>query len=227
MSTPALGIAAPSRTRASVTAPLAALAVAYVVLHHLGTLAAPLGSVGDTRWADWLDLLVPYLVLWPAALVLLRAQTDRTGWLLAGVGALVYTQGHGIHLAANSIGNVLDYGDVGHLWDEVVGHYVWYGGLALVVAALARTAGRLPRARGPWAWVLAVLSGLTWFTNGVEGATPVFSLVLAAAATAWAWRVRDRLGAVLLVAAATGTLLLAGFGLWQGGFPEFTELGWI
>ena len=45
---------------------LAATALAYVVLHHLGLLPSGLGAGPDgTRWADWLDLAVPWLVLAP------------------------------------------------------------------------------------------------------------------------------------------------------------------
>ena len=47
---------------------LAVTALAYAVLHHLGLLPSGLGSApDDTQWADWLDLLVPWLVLTPAA----------------------------------------------------------------------------------------------------------------------------------------------------------------
>lgn len=41
----------------------------------------------------------------------------------------MYASGHGIHLAANSIGNVSP-GPTARLWDEVVGHCVWYATMA-------------------------------------------------------------------------------------------------
>jgi len=47
----------------------------------------------------------------------------------------VRLSGHGIHLSSNSVGNV-EPGPPEHFWDEVVGHLLWYAGVALVVAAL-------------------------------------------------------------------------------------------
>ncbi len=57
---------------------LAATALAYGVLHHLGVLPGGRGStLDDTRRADWLDLAVPWLVLVPAALTV---QAAWWGW---------------------------------------------------------------------------------------------------------------------------------------------------
>ncbi|MBV6528668.1 hypothetical protein HT659_09705, partial [Ursidibacter maritimus] len=36
-----------------------------------GTVFKPLGTAGDTRVADWVDLLTPYAILGSAAMVLL------------------------------------------------------------------------------------------------------------------------------------------------------------
>jgi hypothetical protein len=204
-------------------------AVAVVVGHHLGTLLKPLGDAGrGTEWADWADLLTPYAVLGTVLAALLAARADRTTWLLAAVGTVVYTQGHGIHLAANSIGNARGNGQPVHLWDEVVGHYLWYGGLFLLVAALVRGL-RGVEVAGPWRWPLAVLFGVTGATNGVEGGTAVFSMLVAAGFCVWAWRTRVP---VLLAAYGTTLLLIAGWGAYWAVadgrvFPQFSELGWI
>jgi hypothetical protein len=71
-------------------------------------------------------------------------------------------QGHGIHLAANSVGNV-EPSPVVHLWDEVVGPAVWYAGVAVVCAVLATAVRDRPlpdrrgwRHRGSLAALLAV-----------------------------------------------------------------------
>lgn len=114
-------------------------AVAYSLLHHLGALPGGLGGAPkSTRWVDWLDLGVPYLVVGCALAALAAAGTDRRGWWIALLGAGAYVQGHGIHLAANSIGNVRGDAAPVHLWDEVIGHWLWYAGVALLVVALAR-----------------------------------------------------------------------------------------
>ena len=136
----------------------------------------------------------------------------------------MYAEGHGIHLAANSIGNARGGGQPVHLWDEVVGHYVWYAGLALLILALARSCRP---ALTPLSGLLAVGVGITHATNGVEGGTAVFSLLLAAA-----YLVCFRRTAVVLVTYATSVALLAGWGLWWGltegrFFPQFSELGWL
>jgi hypothetical protein len=188
---------------------LAATALAYAVLHHLGLLPDGLGpAVDDTRWADWLDLAVPWLVLAPAAMTLQAACVGPRVWWTYAAGAGAYVSGHGIHLAANSVGNA-DPGPTAHLWDEVVGHYVWYAGVAGVLAALAMS--MVGRPRPPLVgYVLAVAVGLTWASNAVGGGTEWFSLLVAAIAAAFGWSRRRELSGVLLVGFAPAALVLAG-----------------
>ena len=201
------------------------LAFAFVVAvgHHVGEAFKWLGAVGETgtRWADWIDLAVPYLVVGTAAATLARAGTDHLGWLAFGFAAVAYTQGHGIHLAANSVDNAAG-GKVAHLWDERVGHWIWYVGLSLLVAVLVRALPAL--GLSVWAGVGALLAGFTWFDNTVEGAVPYLGIVAAVLVGGYAWRRR-----VLPIAAAYGValVLLVVWGVWQHGFPEFSELGWI
>ncbi len=202
-------------------------AVDYAVTHHGGTLFEGLGELGkQTRWADWIDLLTPFLVLGPAAAALRVGRASGAAWGVFGLGAVVYTLGHGIHLSANSVGNVAP-GEPAHLWDEVVGHYIWYAGFALVVAALAATfAERRPRG-GLLAHLAALAVGFTHFTNSIEGQTPIMGIIVAAIFAIWGLVTRDALGRVLLSSYGVSLLMLVGFGIWQGGFPEFTDLGWV
>ncbi|MET1058653.1 MAG: hypothetical protein ABWX84_03595, partial [Nocardioides sp.] len=66
---------------------LASTALAYVVLHHLGLLPSGLGEGPEgTRWADWVDLVVPWLVLVPAALTLRAAPAPPRCWVVFGAG---------------------------------------------------------------------------------------------------------------------------------------------
>ena len=207
---------------------LVLLAVGYAVSHHVGTLFAGLGDVGSTqtRWADWIDLATPYVVTGAAAGALRAARASRLAWTVFWFAAVLYTQGHGIHLAANSVGNVAP-GEPAYLWDEHVGHYLWYTGFALLVATLAATlAERRPRG-GLGAHLLALLVGFTNFTNSVEGQTPILGIVVAVLFLGWGVVTRDGLGRVLLTAYGFSLLLFAAFGIWQGGFPEFSKLGWI
>ncbi len=187
---------------------LAVTALAYAVLHHLGLLPSGLGTgPAGTRWADWLDLAVPWLVLTPAATTMWYARASPLAWVLFGAGVMAYTSGHGIHLAANSIGNE-DPGATAHLWDEVVGHYLWFIGVMLVLATLALTMGGRPRPH-PAGYVLAVAVGLTWASNAVGGGTLVLGFVVALAATYFGWVRRSELGVVLLVAYLPAVVILA------------------
>jgi hypothetical protein len=177
---------------------LALTALSYAVAHHLGLLPDGLGAgPDDTRWADWLDLLVPWLVLVPAALTLRAAPAPERTWWVFGAGALAYASGHGIHLAGNSVGNAHP-GDTAHLWDEVVGHALWYAGVALVLVALART--MVGRDRPGWiGYVLALAVGLTWATNALGGGPDLLAAAVALVACVFGWRHRAGLPVVLLV----------------------------
>lgn len=189
-------------------------AVAYNVMHHLGALPGGLGSAGGgTRWVDWIDLLTPYAVVGTALAALSAAGTDRRGWWTALVGAGIYVQGHGVHLAANSISNARGDAAPVHLWDEVMGHWIWYSGTALLVVALTRAVSLRVT---PVGVLLALATGLTWTTNALEGTTAVGSLAVAVALSATAVRRRDRL---LLLAFGTSAALLAAYGLVFSGFP--------
>lgn len=205
---------------------LVAFALAVNVGHHVGVAAGPLGEIGTTRVADWIDLAVPYAVVGVAAALLVSVQASRRAWFVFCAGAIAYTQGHGIHLAANSIANVQSSSTI-HLWDEVVGHYVWYGGLAVVVAALVLAAGDRVLTRSPLAIVLAALFGLTVFTNSVEGGTPLLGLATGVLFVTWGLRRRGRLGWLLVPAYAVAVAALTGWGVYWRGWPQFSELGWI
>ena len=75
------------------------------------------------------------------------------------------------------------------------------------------------------AYPLALLVGITHATNSLEGGTAVFGLVVAVLGCGWGWVTRARLGRLLLVAYAPALLIVAGYGLWHGGFPQPSELG--
>jgi hypothetical protein len=210
---------------------LVVFALGYAICHHEGTILAGLGEVGDTdtRWADWIDLLTPYVVTGAAAGALRGAGATRGTWTAFWLAATTYTLGKGLHLAANSVGNALpgEDPDVVYLWDEHVGHYIWFGGFALLVAVLAvALADRRPRG-GLGGHLLALVVGFTQFTNSVEGQTAWFGIGTSVVFLVWGVFTRDGMGRYLVSAYGFALVLLAVFGVWQGGFPEFTELGWV
>ena len=57
--------------------------------------------------------------------------------------------------------------------------------------------------------------------------TLLYAEFFAAVFVVWGVVTRDSLGRGLLTGYAFSLLLFAIFGIWQGGFPEFSTLGWI
>jgi hypothetical protein len=212
-------------------------ALAVIVGMQSGTVFKPLGTLGETRVADWVDLLTPYAILGCAAMVLLRAWATRGQWVLLGVGGITFTLGHGLHLAANSISNVADTVVAGapivHLWDEVVSHYIWYTGLFLVMAAVAWSLRDQEFRVGAVDVVVALLVAVTLVNTYIEGATPWMGLVFLATGLIAGLRWRPAtVSRLLLVVGGVGLVLLIGWGVYwfaaDGSlFPEFSELGWI
>ncbi|HEU5240593.1 MAG TPA: hypothetical protein VFU25_01145 [Ornithinibacter sp.] len=212
-------------------------ALAVVLGMQAGTVFAPLGSAGETRVADWLDLLTPYAVLGTAAVVLARARATQSQWVLFGVGAVSFALGKGLHLAANSVSNVADPvvagSSVVHLWDEVVSHLVWFSGLFVVLLTLAWALRGVALRVAPLDLVVAALVAITLVNNYIEGAQPVLGLVVLATLLTLGLRWRPApVSRLLVVVGGLGLVLLLGWGaFWYvtdgSVFPEFSELGWI
>ena len=201
-------------------------AATVIVAHHVNTALGPLGDVGTTRWADWVDLVVPYAVVGTAAAVLDAVRARRREWIALAATGVLYTQGHGIHLAANSIAR-FEPSDAAHLGDETVGHWLWYGGLAGIVATLAYAVRDVPTPRSLWALALSLGFGVTIFTNSIERGTPTLGLGSAVVFVTWGLRRRGRLPELLVPAYTLAFVGLLGWGVYWRGFPQFSELGWI
>lgn len=242
-STTDVGAGAGGGPRGGAGRPTAALALAVIVFMQIGTVARPLGDVGGTRAADWLDLLTPWAVVGAAAWVLARchrltagARPDPAAWALLGVGGLAFAEGKGLHLAGNSVGNADPVGraaDVAHLWDESVGHWIWYVGLLLVLAAVARallgSGGPTLLRATPAGVVLAALAGFSLANTWIEGRTPWLGLVAAAGFTAAGLRHRRGGGTLWAVCFGLALLQLVGWGLYwwlTAGrvFPEYYDV---
>lgn len=201
-------MAEPGRAQGGVGRALLSFGVTVAVTHHIGLLTDPLGRVGSTSWNDWLDLLTPYLVVGTALAVMITARTDRRAWLVCAVGAIAYVQGHGLHLAGNSVGNA-DPGPTAHVWDEVVGHAVWYAGLGLLVVALVLALDAVPLTISPVGWVVAAAVGATVATNAVGGGTITGTLPVSVAFAAYGLRRGDALGRLLAGTFGLAALVLA------------------
>jgi len=123
-----------------------ALAFAAVIIGPPELGRGQFGPDPDMKWQDVLDLATPIVML-PAYWLLIR----QPGWapdldrselvLFLGLGA-VWAEAQGMHLAANSIDNLVAGQTAApavpliHMFDEIVSHYLWL--LAIVgLAALA------------------------------------------------------------------------------------------
>jgi uncharacterized membrane protein YagU involved in acid resistance len=204
--------------------------VGYNVMHHSGLFGS--ANVGwGSRLADWIDLATPFAVLLPLLGFMWLQHPQLRLWAAAAIGTLLYAEGHGIHLSANSISNVAgtratqQARDTTHLWDEVVGHYVWYLGLAVVIIACAASVRGRSLGTPPLALIVGgALCGLTWATNGLEGGTAVGSLVVSVAAIVPALRRHRGLAPALAAGGATAAVVLTSYALWHGGFPQPSSL---
>ena len=203
-------------------------AVAMVLTHWLRILPLGFQAPGSVRYEDFADLLTPFVVLGPALAVLARSGVSRRSWAAALVGCVMFVQGHGLHLSANSITYASGIDEPAYLWDEVVGHHLWFAGLTIVLVVVAEAVRSSLLPLRPPACLLACLVGLTWAVNVVEGGTVPFGAALAAGLAGYGWR-RRATGAGPLLALAFGLslVLVAAYGVWQAGYPQPSQLGWL
>ncbi|MDX6482433.1 MAG: hypothetical protein QOE95_204 [Gaiellaceae bacterium] len=199
--------------------------VAVAVFHHLPIVA------GAVELHDPVDLITPFAVAGAALATLLSLHAPPRALLAAFVGAILYVDGHGIHLAANSIGNEPVSGrarDLAHFWDEQFGHVWWHLGWLVLVAAicLAEPGQRVALSRRRTAAIVFLL-GATLFTNTVEGGDWWLELAGTAVFCAWAATARRPLLVAFAGAFAFGAALIGIWAIWHGGEPQFSQLGWI
>jgi hypothetical protein len=188
---------------------------------------------------DWISVLTPFAVMGGALLVFDAAcpndseQTAARRILLASAAA--YCIGLGINLAANAIGRLLYEQQprqafaLMYFLDERLGHIVWHLGMVGVSTALLLASRALPPGRLSAANVFGALAyAFAWFTDAVEGQTVPLLLTVSVLFTVALLidRVAGRslIGRFLLLGHAGALLLFATWWLWQGGFPQFTEV---
>lgn len=214
-----------------------------------------LGQQPGMRLGDAVDLLTPFVLvsfyywLFRSADEWVVEPPTALMTVLFVAGAILFIEGHGMHLAANSIGHSV-YGNpanpayaITYFYDEVLSHYTWHLGM-LILATVLLWRHYSPAKKGLEIWsssprrravvaVAALLYGVSVALSAIEGQTVPLILptsLLIALVFAAVWR-RQRqmpcdpafsfLGLGYTVAAAG---LLSWGGYW-GGFPEFSELG--
>jgi hypothetical protein len=202
-------------------------AASVFTFHHLPTVAGDAG--------EWIDLVTPFAVIGAAAVMLIALGAPATAVSVAFLAGLLYVDGHGIHLAANSIAAEPLAGEaesVAHFWDERFSHVEWHVGWigllgAFCLAERATAHERPLRLGGRVRAAAALMLGFTLFTNTVEGGTWWLTLAAAAVFAAWAVRERRELLVTCGSAFAAAAALIGVWAIWQGGLPQFSETGLI
>ena len=199
-------------------------------------------------YQDAVDLLTPVVLIplyWCFFKSASAAESKPAEEVAFMVLAAVWVLGQGMHLAANSVNNLIevciteqviditktDIHTLTQFYDERLSHYVWHLGVMGLAALLIYREWRRPAGRTVvwWATVLAgFIYGLTFTIIVLEGQTVPLGLPFAVAVTLLTliWG-RQKLGhqpvlAFFFVTFLLAGLLFAGWGLYWRGFPEPT-----
>lgn len=204
-------------------------------------------------WQDAIDILTP-LVLIPLYWLMFKYASGTPSSTLQEVAfmllAALLASGHGMHLAANSIDNLIGYlAESGvidihgthiytltYFYDELLSHYLRDIGLLLLPVLLIYREWFEPAGERTtwWAAILAgVLYGFTICLVTLEGNTVILGLTFVVLVVLFTllWG-RGRLGGQPLLAFFFSTclfalLLFAAWGLYWGGFPPPSAVGLI
>ena len=207
--------------------------------------------------ADVFDILTPFVMvfliykIYRIQLMEARGNSNSTVKSIAVIililGAITFVEGHGMHLSANAIARhltptkdsplyALDY-----FFDEILGHILWDGGIILLSVGLLVIAfnSNEDKASNPKLLLTIFASlfyGFTYFVNGVEGQTVVFTFPLAIViplVILWLGHrkriqlLKNPLLSFYFFAYILALSLFIFWGIWHKGFPQFSELGWV
>ncbi len=222
---------------------LLVFAIAFTVLiAGPAFLGGAFGPYPLMKWGDVLDILTP-LILLPLYWGLLRS-TSEAPPSPREMGAFVllaalWVEGQGMHLAANSIGHIVQGGDAGqltHFYDEVLSHYLWHLGV-IGLASLIFYRHWRTRWSGAFSWgaiiPAGIIHGFTLFLIFIEAVTiPLglpFLTILMLIILIWG---RTRLGeqavtTFFFITSLIALVFIIGWGVYWGGFPEFSAVGLI
>jgi len=156
-----------------------------------------------------------------------------------------YIEGHGIHLPSNSVARLMEPGTAiyraAYLYDEVISHYIWDGGVILISVGLIILASKksFPSlSKGDYLLIGlgAALYGFTFTCNGIEGQTfrLTFPAALVGVIAAFILYLKNKKTGnpnpvllFFLLGYAIGVILFTYWGISHPGFPEFSAIGWI
>jgi hypothetical protein len=164
--------------------------------------------------------------------------------------AAIWVQGQGIHLSTNSIDNLIgtlarnqvldiratDIYNLTYFLDEHLSHFMMHIGMLGLAALLIYREWRNPAgiATNWWAAIPAgTIYGFSYFAIFIEGQNVAlglpFSIILVLFGIIWG---RNKLTqrpllAFFFITCLVALLLFTGWGLYWGGFPQFTDVGLI
>jgi hypothetical protein len=205
---------------------------------------------------DALDFLTPLAVMSVALILFHKIEIRRpnegqsrgikiAAMITFAVGVIFYIEGHGIHLPSNSLARLMEPGTAiyraAYLYDEVISHYIWDGGVILISVGLIILASKisfpsLSKANYLFIGLGAALYGFTFSCNGIEGQTFPLTFPAAIIGTFAALvlylknKKTGRPNPVLLFFLFGYLISLTLFAYWgisHPGFPEFSAIGWI
>ncbi len=210
-------------------------------------------------YGDVLDFLTPFAVV-PVALLLyfriFQINSPRfvhskflkvSSGVFLGLGILLYVDGHGLHLAANSIARLIEKAndpelfDAVYLFDEKISHILLDGGIFLTSLSLIIASHKmLHKLKSLRNFVLlflgACLFGFTFVINSIEGQTValvlpavLLGLILSLALYLKGLKtgMKNTFHLFFLIAYFLSLVLLIYWGVRYKGYPQFSELGWI
>ncbi len=204
-------------------------------------------------YQDALDILTP-LVLIPIYWLLFRYAVSKESSPVEEIAfmvlAAIWVQGQGLHLSANSINNlaeglakkqVIDITSTSiyqltYFYDEHLSHYMWHIGILGLAALLIYREWRQPAGilTTWWATALAgLIYGFTYFCIFIEGQTVVlglpFTIIITLLTLIWGRKklAQQPILAFFSIACLVALILFAGWELYWGGFPQFTDVGLI
>ena len=229
----------------------AVLSVVFFLLLIFLRIPFPLYSL--ISYQDAFDLLTPLVLIpvyWLMYKAFVRDQDNLPSDIVFMVFAAAWAAGQGMHLAANSINNlignlakdhILDVngtviGGLTYFFDEHLSHYLWHIGVIglaalLIYASWDRYVGEPTN----W-WLVApagVFYGFTLFCIFLEGQTlPIglpFVIVCSFLVFVWRWKQfkANPMLAFWGVSCLLASLLLIGWRFYWGGFLQFSDVGLI
>ena len=229
----------------------AVLSVVFFLL--LIFLRSPFPIYKLISFQDVFDLLTP-IVLLPLYWLLFKAtskdKSTQAEEIVFMIFAAVWALGHGMHLAANSIDNLIENLSKTHViditastiyqltyfLDEHLSHYLWHIGVLGLAGIIIYREWRRP-ADKPTVWWITILAGVlygfTYFCIFLEGQTVPLGFPAAAIFLTFTliWG-RKQLPekpilAFFFISALVAFVLFTGWGLYWGGFPQFSDVGLI